>query len=157
MTNAERQKRYRDRKRGGPPAGRWAGHTSLTKVAKSSQLGRTTLWMLGWISRHAPDLEPALAADEIKIAPTYRRLRREYLEAVTQADATRPRGAGYRLTMSRRNGHFVVKWVRSPGPGLCPDKCRKSRLLFQFGQFYFGSPAPSGRVTSPTPNPQGDR
>ena len=52
MTGAERQKRYRDKKRGGPPVGRWGGHLSHATFAKLAHVGRTFYWMLGWMLLH---------------------------------------------------------------------------------------------------------
>jgi hypothetical protein len=68
MTNAERQRRYRDKKRGGPPQRQCAG--SLTEAAKAAGLKRTTLWMLLWINKHAPDVDlDRISASTPKTAP----------------------------------------------------------------------------------------
>src|SRR5437870_2773322 len=97
MSNAERQRRYRDRNRGGPPKGRWAGHQSLETQAQASlpqRLSRSSVYMLRWITGHAPDVLPALFADlndaESRrsrrrgsgIRPIYDRLRAELKEGL---------------------------------------------------------------------------
>ena len=60
MTNAERQKRYRDKQRGGPPVGRWAGHVSREVRAVAHDTSRSIIMMSKWILRHAPEYEKAI-------------------------------------------------------------------------------------------------
>jgi hypothetical protein len=113
MTNAERQKRYRDRKRGGPPVGRWAGGVSVAFAAKEMDVGRTIVFMNRWIDRHAPDIVPILLAGGAKTTPTYNRLRAEYNAGILAAFRAKPDHDGFRLTESRKNGKFVFRWVRA--------------------------------------------
>lgn len=77
MTNAERQKRYRDRKRGGPPRGRWTGHISVASRAKALSVSRTMIFMARWIAEHAPDVATQIERGELKVGPEYRRLKAE--------------------------------------------------------------------------------
>jgi hypothetical protein len=115
MTNAERQKRHRDKRRGCPREGRWpAGYLSVDRLAKVQGVGRTTIFMAKWILRHAPDVAPRLDAGELSVAPTYRRLRNEYVMGAARAVKARPDDNEARLEETRRNGKFVFKWVSSP-------------------------------------------
>jgi len=75
LTNAERQRRYRDHKRGGPPVGRWHDHVSVAAVAKSQGIGRSLLFMASWLQRFAPDLIPQLERGELKVTQAYYRRR----------------------------------------------------------------------------------
>ena len=75
LTNAERQRRYRDRKRGSPPVGRWQGHTPAAALAKSQGIGRSILFMASWLQRFAPDLIPQLERGELKVTWAYYRRR----------------------------------------------------------------------------------
>jgi hypothetical protein len=114
LTNAERQKGYRDRKRGGPPAGRWAGRSSLAKIARSVGTSRTRLFMIRWISAHAPEvLDQTVNRGEpgLKITPTYYRLKAEYEAGILRTAKERPAG-DVRLVESRQDGQFVFNWVR---------------------------------------------
>ena len=113
MTNAERQKRYRDTQRGGPSEGRWpAGHLSMPTRAKMGQVSRTMIAMCSWIFRHAPDLVPGIKAGLLKVTPTYKRLKGEYDAGVVQAIGTGGDVDGGRLVSSRRDGRFVFQWVK---------------------------------------------
>jgi hypothetical protein len=109
MTNAERQKRYRDRQRGGPPVGRWQGHLSTAKIAKAQHISRTMVFMARWVMKHAPDLVQALESGELKMAPTYRRLRGQYIMAMAKALESK-HGRNAQLIETRHAGQFVFKW-----------------------------------------------
>jgi len=124
MTNAERQKRYRDRKRGGPPVGRWlAGYKSVeTTVAEEKKLwsepgmGRTMVFMLLWLKRMAPAVERD--ADKVRISTTYKRLRAVYKanlrKAVNEATANQRAFDGWSLRVKPYDPEhgFVIYWVR---------------------------------------------
>jgi hypothetical protein len=117
MTNAERQKKYRDRKRGSPPVGRWPKeHLPVEIVAKVSHVGRTSVFMASWVGKHAPECQLDLAEGRAKMTPLYRRLRREYLAGIAAAleKATAKQRAleGWTLTERHKDGHFVFEWVR---------------------------------------------
>ncbi len=102
MTNAERQKRYRDKKRGAPVEGRWpAGHISKPAIAELMQLSRTLVCMASWIKKHAPDVAPDLQAGRLKTTPTYKRLKAEYDAGVVAAIAGHDGRAGEHLVSSR--------------------------------------------------------
>src|SRR5262245_52778311 len=113
MTNAERQKRYRDKQRGGPPLGRWHGHTATSKIAKALNASRTMFYMGQWIAGHAPDMASKIETGEAKVTPIYNRLRIQYIMALARASQKRPDGEGYQLVERRRNGKFVFKWVKA--------------------------------------------
>jgi hypothetical protein len=86
-SNAARQKRYRDRKRGGPPVGRWNGHVSMAMRAKAVGVSRTMLFMAGWIRRNAgSEIVADIKAGKLPLAATYRRLRREAEENANRHD-----------------------------------------------------------------------
>lgn len=113
MTNAERQKRYRDKKRGGPVEGRWSvGHLTVADQAKLVQVGRTSVFMAMWISKYAPDAAQGLTAGTLKVTPTYKRLKCEYDAGVVEAIARKVSTDGERLVSSRRDGQFVFHWVK---------------------------------------------
>jgi hypothetical protein len=61
-SNAERQKAYRDRKRGGPPKGRWHGHETAAREAAELGDSRTVWYMKLWLYDHVDEekLEPLL-------------------------------------------------------------------------------------------------
>lgn len=108
-SNAERQRQYRDRQRGGPPKGRWHGHTKAADIARSQHVSRASLFMAEWILKHAPDVVPDCDAGKVKITPTYRRLRQEYIMALARAMekyGNRP------LVCVRKNGRFVFKLAK---------------------------------------------
>src|SRR5436190_17915550 len=111
MTNAERQRGYRDRRRGGPPKGRWAGHVSIATTAKVHDTSRTLLVMGVWILRYAPDEAPALDAGTAKTTPTYRRLRNEYIMAVAKA-LSKTDDPNARVVVTRKSGRFVARLVK---------------------------------------------
>ncbi len=113
MTNAERQKRYRDKKRGGPAVGRWGGHTSMAKVAKGVGATRTTMFMLMWIDQHAKDVMLNLDSGELKVTPTYKRLRAEYEAGVVAAVSSTKDRRGVKLVCARKDGKFVFTWVKA--------------------------------------------
>jgi hypothetical protein len=111
MTNAERQRRYRDKRRGGPPVGRWPNGAVVARIAKAQNVSRTMIYMAGWIVKHAPDVAPLIEAGKIRLTPTYKRLRREYDRAVYVAIRTAI-DAGHDphdLMVRRENGVFVVE------------------------------------------------
>ena len=110
MTNAERQRRYRDKLRGSPPLGRWAGHTSRAAVAKGHKIGRTILFMSAWILEYAPDCAGPMEAGTAKATPTYRRLKAEYDIGLFKALGERP-SDGATLHYRRENGEFVFEWI----------------------------------------------
>ena len=60
-TPAERQRAYRDRKRGGPPRGRWVhedGRPYVSAAKRGGRFGisRNTQLKLDWLARFYPDL-----------------------------------------------------------------------------------------------------
>ena len=110
MTNAERQRRYRDRKRGGPPKGRWAGHLSADKMTEDLAISRSMIFMGRWITKWAPEYEDQIMAKKIKVTPLYRRLRKEFVIKFNKAVTERPDG-DYRLTCQMVDGAFVFEWV----------------------------------------------
>jgi hypothetical protein len=128
LTNAERQQRYRDRKRGGPPQGRWAGYVTLQRTLGIS---RSSAHMARWIYRHAPDEYARLCIvmnrlhgsrrKGLGIKPLYRRLRAEITEALTRAVRTptdeefHERRRSCRLVPRRQDGRFVFEWIRQDG------------------------------------------
>jgi len=114
MSNAERQKRYRDRKRGGPPRGRWYGHGPVLNAKQHFAVhgcSRTTLFMGRWLWEHAPDAAEDIldGSSEAKVSPTYRKLRREFEAGVVKAISE---GVleGHVLTFRRENGKFIFEW-----------------------------------------------
>ena len=89
MSNAERQRRYRNRKRGGPPRGRWAGHISVAKQAEAVGASRSMLFMAKWICKHAPDLVSEIEAGTLKVYTSYYRRRDQMaMEIASQLDKT---------------------------------------------------------------------
>lgn len=112
MTNAERQKRYRDKKRGGPPKGPWGGSPSVASIAEAAGIGRTIIFMVKWIDRHAPDVTPELKAGSLKATPTYKRLRREYEMGIANALSDQHATEDAQLMVSRRHGRFVFEWLK---------------------------------------------
>ncbi len=110
MTNAERQKRYRDKLRGGPPQGRWAGHTSTAKRGEAIRISRTMIFMCSWVCKHAPEYEGQFAAGKTKVSPLYRRLKHEYDAKLFKALCKRP-SDGATLLYRRENGEFVFEWI----------------------------------------------
>jgi len=108
-TNAERQRRYRDRKRGGPPRGRWADHVPTAVRADVSGTTRTMLFMAAWVVEHAPEFLPQIEAGTVRLAPTYRRLKREYDSALVAF--LRESGGRGELLEYRENGQFRFEWA----------------------------------------------
>src|SRR5262249_36569965 len=107
MTNAERQKRHRDKGRGGPPAGGGPpGYLSVGKRAKALDVGRTLMFMSQWILQHAPDVADRIESGELRTTPTYTRLRNEYVMCVARALEARRDDGDARLEVFRRNGEF---------------------------------------------------
>jgi hypothetical protein len=88
QSNAARQKAYRDRKRGGPPVGRWPRAewlktTPLKYTLSIIDMRRTTYFMCKWLIECAsPEIVASLNASKIKIGPTYRQLRAEHNRAI---------------------------------------------------------------------------
>ena len=78
LSNAERQRRYRDRRRGGPPVGRWDGHMSVKATLAVFPVGRSFYYMTRWLRKYAPEVIPDLEAGKAKITPTYQRVRHEH-------------------------------------------------------------------------------
>lgn len=115
MSNAERQRQYRNRKRGGPPVGRWAGHLAKRKIAEAYHISRTLLVYSGWIAKHAPELVQDLEAGRARVTPTYRALKPKYdagiARAVRDSDVTRMQALGYTLHGEYRDGDFEFWWV----------------------------------------------
>ncbi len=111
MTNAERQRRYRDKRRGGPPAGRWADLTSAAKHGEVYKISRTMIFMCSWVCKHAPEYEEQFAAGKTKVSPVYRRLKREYDVALFKALDERPSDDAH-LVCRRENGEFVFEWIK---------------------------------------------
>jgi hypothetical protein len=111
MTNAERQRRYRERKRGGAPVGRWRHGSFVATFAKVNNIGRTVIFMAGWIREYAPDVAFLLESGAVKVTPTYKRLTAEYDREVWVAiQAAEAEGSDPRLlTCRRENGAFVVE------------------------------------------------
>jgi hypothetical protein len=88
-SNAERQKKYRDKKRGGAPHGRWPKqHLSAEILAATGGVSRTMIFMMSWVMRHAPEYQLDLAENRVKLTPLYRRLRGEYNLAIAAAVRT---------------------------------------------------------------------
>jgi hypothetical protein len=120
QSNAERQKRWRDRNRGGAPVGRWPeGYVSVARQAKVFQVGRTLMFMSRWILKHAPEFEAPILSGEIKrVTPLYRKLKRDYdlgiFRALQGATSDQAAGNGWSLTEGRQDGHFTFRWVRVP-------------------------------------------
>ena len=110
MTNAERQKRYRDRKRGGPPKGRWAGYETLADIARLTGGSRTVVFMANWLVNHAMDAADKVRIGELKITPTYRRLRRAYDAGIVKAIRERP-SSNHRLVCRWVDGAFEFEWI----------------------------------------------
>lgn len=108
MTNAERQKRYRDKKRGGPPVGRWGGRVPVKTAAEVYKVGRTLIFMSSWIAKHAPDVSDEIRAGRARVTPAYKRLRAEYMMGLARAVQDAPKGASFFVT--RRDGRFVFEW-----------------------------------------------
>jgi hypothetical protein len=119
LSNAERQKRHRDRKRGSPVVGRWPeGYVSIAKRARVCHTTRTMTCMAGWILQHAPEFEGSVASGAERITPLYRRLKQEYDMGVFRAlkNATPDQAGfnGWALVEGRECGRFVFKWVKAP-------------------------------------------
>jgi hypothetical protein len=104
-SNAERQRAYRNRKRGGQPVGRWPGR-STADMAKQAGLGRTTAFMFNWLSKHAPDALSDFYAGRAKISTAYRRLRKQMLAEHAEICHADDRGQAWAA--------FMAKWC--PGP-----------------------------------------
>jgi hypothetical protein len=91
QSNAERQKRYRDRKRGGPPVGRWPQYpNSFAKSAGEHWqkfkvwpgVCRTNFFMAKWVIEHASrEIIDDMNAKKTSIVRAYRRLRDEHERA----------------------------------------------------------------------------
>jgi hypothetical protein len=116
-SNAERQKAYRDRKRGGPPEGRWAGHVSHDALAQALQVGRTMLFMLAWIDKHAPEIAADIKRSKGKISPIYRRLKAEFDSVVSKCLVSggleKMKSDTWIFTCRREDGRFVAQWIQS--------------------------------------------
>ena len=76
-TSAERQREYRDRKRGGPAAGRWAGHTTAAEIVQQYGGSRTGLSMAQLVKRYRPDLFERVQSGDLKLAVAYKLANRE--------------------------------------------------------------------------------
>ena len=119
MTGAQRQKRHRDKLRGGPPLGRWYGHTSQAAIARMVHLSPTLWKMARWILHMAPELEGPFrdnTAGTIKITPLYHRLRRQHDMALARLVIREPDpGPGYEAVLRYRKadgGSFRAYWRR---------------------------------------------
>jgi hypothetical protein len=111
MTNAERQKRYRDKKRGGLARERRPGGMTDAELAKTLHVSVSMLRMARWIIAHAPDVVPAIEAGELTVTAEYRRLNDELDRAFFLAiHAGRPAG-DVRLMGRRRDGKFEMFWM----------------------------------------------
>jgi len=115
LTNAERQRRHRNKRRGGPPVGRWPDGATIGKLRKSLcqrlEWSRTMYYMAQWIIRHAPDVEADVEADKVRITPAYNRLKREMFVGFARFLALGDKsGEGYELKVSRRGGRFHFAW-----------------------------------------------
>ena len=120
MTSAERQRRYRDKKRGGPPLGRWHGHATAQQLAPP-HLGRTSVFMGRWIIKHAPDLcdhqTGQIDFGEYRtLTACYRGLKKERMRAAKaffdKTDGDAMLALGYTLVESRSGHCFVFQWVK---------------------------------------------
>jgi hypothetical protein len=117
MSGAERQKRYRDKKRGGPPRGRWAGHTKVVDAQGPDWRGRrhkrTWAFMQKWLAAHAPGVPL-----DHKITTSYETLRDLWVRAYNAAwdGATEAQREGRRWDLRERfeDGDFRFEWVREP-------------------------------------------
>ncbi len=72
MTPAERQRKYRDRLRGGPPVGRWPeGHMTMEELARRSGISRTLLYMARQVREWRPDLYEQMRKGELAVTRAY--------------------------------------------------------------------------------------
>jgi hypothetical protein len=118
MTNAERQKRYRDKQRGSPAGRRWSGHLSARVNAYLAQTSRTAYFMGLWILNNAPDVLPesGKAREAFKITPAYKRLRSEYELGILDA-LSQPHDESDQLVYYRLDGKFHFEFQSSsPSP-----------------------------------------
>jgi hypothetical protein len=111
MTNAERQRRYRDRSRGCPPVGRWAYHTATAKIAAEYKISRTMIFMSAWIKNHAPEYCDALVAGSGTVSKIYREQKPKFDAGLFRAISKDPKD-GSRLTWHRVDGEFFFKWIK---------------------------------------------
>ena len=111
MTNAERQKRYRDRKRGGPPRGRWGDHGwTQAQLAAGLGIGRTMVCMVHWLGEcGALEELRKIEAGRGKVTPIYKRLRADYERGLCRALLHEIPGRV--LTCRREDGAFLFEWV----------------------------------------------
>jgi hypothetical protein len=84
MTNAERQRRYRDKKRGGPPVGRWPDGAYMPKVLGdirgTTGWGKSQWYMAKWICDHFPEVLKTLGSGRDareSVSHAYHRLKGE--------------------------------------------------------------------------------
>jgi hypothetical protein len=123
-TNAGRQRRYRDRKRGGPPRGRWCGHKTAQQFAPAGWR-RTKVFMGLWIIRHAPDLfDPRTGqidcGEHRTVTALYKALRVERMRAAAmffrETNGEKMVAQGCRLVEARHDHRFVFRWVKGANP-----------------------------------------
>jgi hypothetical protein len=81
-TNAERQKAYRDRRRGGPPIKR----TTAAEVAANYEMCRTCLFYALWLNQHRPDLSVLVERGELSVSRAYAIGRKEAAIARNDVD-----------------------------------------------------------------------
>ena len=84
MSNAERQRRYRDHQRGGPAVGRWHGHVPAERTAAGWGISRAMLFMASFVLDHAPELEAEIMAGTLRLTRAYKLVRRQHDMAVVK-------------------------------------------------------------------------
>ena len=76
MTNAERQRAYRQRRSGGP-------QLTVAQIAKVHGCGRTGVFYASYVTKHRPDLVAQVQAGTLAITRAYRIAR----EGMTETEA----------------------------------------------------------------------
>jgi hypothetical protein len=122
MSNAERQRRFRDKRRGGPPVGRWpADYMSLSAWAEIMGMSRTTLARLHYLDEVAPGWAEALEGDDrpVSITKAYYLMRLQVsvkMLELYQRDGDRS-GEGYEIaTRFRKSDGTVTAYWRCVMP-----------------------------------------
>jgi len=82
MSNAERARRYRDAKRGGP---------AIKPVARLPGASRTMTWRCGVVQRWAPELVPLIESGEMTVGRAFpvaqQRRDTAIMQALTECDS----------------------------------------------------------------------
>jgi hypothetical protein len=84
--------------------------------ASDNKVSRTLLFMSQWIITYAPDVAPGIESGELRVTPTYRALRSQYVMCVVRGLKSRKQTKGMRLEVIRRDGGFVHQWVKDESP-----------------------------------------